>query len=250
LKACKEQLEREAQEAAQEQAQKIAQRKAEEEAAGQKKRGRKPKEPEAGPAAEAKANVTDPGSRILKTRRGYIQGYNAQAAVLEGQIIAAADVSRQANDVGQYEPMMGQTQVNLEAVGNREKLGAALSDAGYWSESNATWEAGAGPEPFIATQKDWKQRKALREQPPPRGRIPKDLPVRDRMERKLLTQRGRAMYALRGQVVEPVFGQMKEVRGCDRFMRRGESAARSEWRLICATHNLLKLFRSGKAAWN
>ena len=89
-----------------------------------------------------------------------------------------------------------------------------------------------------------------RECSPPRGRIRKDLGARERMERKLLTQRGRALYRLRSQTIEPVFGQIKAVRRCDRFMRLGQEAARGEWRLICATHNLLKLFRSGKARWN
>ena len=70
------------------------------------------------------------------------------------------------------------------------------------------------------------------------------------MERKLLTDRGRRLYKIRGQTVEPVFGQIKDVRGFDRFMRRGFEACRSEWSLICATHNLLKLWRSGKACWN
>jgi len=100
----------------------------------------------------------------------------------------------------------------------------------------------------MATNKDWKQRKALREQPPPRGRSPKGLKVRDRMERMLLTTRGRRLYKKRGQTVEPVFGQIKSARGCDGFMRRGTAACDSEWKLLCATHNLLKLWRNGKRA--
>ena len=84
----------------------------------------------------------------------------------------------------------------------------------------------------------------MREQGVPRGRIPAHLSPRDRMERKLLTKRGMSLYKLRSQTVEPVFGQIKS-RGCDTFMRRGLEAVRNEWRLICATHNLLKLFRSG-----
>ena len=105
----------------------------------------------------------------------------------------------------------------------------------------------AAPELLIATNKDWKQRKALRNAPPPSGRIPAGITARDRMERKLLTKWGRALYKLRGQTIEPTFGQIKTGRGCDKFMRRGAKAAGSEWSLICATHNLLKLWRSGKA---
>ena len=125
------------------------------------------------------------------------------------------------------------------------QVGVFLGDAGYWSK--AVGEAGAaGPELLVATTKDWKQRKAAREAPPPHGRIPKDLSARDRMERKPLTQRGRRLYKIRGKTVEPVFGQVKDARGCDRFMRRGKGACDSEWKLIAATHNLLKLYRSGK----
>ena len=87
-------------------------------------------------------------------------------------------------------------------------------------------------------------------QPPPEGPIPEGLSATELMEQKLLTERCRRLYKLRGQTVEPVFGQIKDVRGFDRFMRRGIEACRSEWSLICATHNLLKLWRSGKACWN
>ncbi len=95
--------------------------------------------------------------------------------------------------------------------------------------------------------KDGKQRKAARNRGCPRGRIPKGLSLKERMERKLLTKRGRALYKLRGRTIEPTFGQIKDGRGCDGFSRRGVKAADSEWSLLCATHNLLKLWRSGKA---
>ena len=99
---------------------------------------------------------------------------------------------------------------------------------------------------MIATTKDWKQRKELREKGPPRGRIPKGILIMEGMERKLRTKRGWDLYKRRGYIVEPIFGQIKENRGCDHFMRRGHSAVQSEWRLIAATHNLLKLWRSGE----
>jgi len=94
-----------------------------------------------------------------------------------------------------------------------------------------------------------KQRKEIREQEAPRGRIPEGLSKRELMERKLLTKRGKWQYSKRGQMIESVFGQIKDVRGIKRFLRRGLHACASEWKLICATHNLLKLFRSGKAGW-
>jgi transposase len=246
LKECRERLAMEKEEKAQCQAEKIERREAEETVAGHRKRGRKPKETaEILKAAEkAKANVTEPGSRIMKTRKGYIQGYNAQAMVDRGQIVLAADVTQEPNDVRQLHPMTGEAQQELKAAGIEEEIKSELADAGYWSEGNITQSSPTTPEFLIATTKDWKQRKAMREQGAPRGRIPKDLSSRDRMERKLSTKRGRSLYKLRGQTVEPVFGQIKS-RGCDRFMRRGLQAVRSEWRMICATHNLLKLFRSG-----
>ncbi len=239
-------IQREAREEAGKQAEKIARREAEEAATGKKKRGRKPGEPDPEPAGDEKVNTTDPESRLMKTREGYVQGYNAQAVVTQDQIILAAEVTQEANDVKQLRPMLEKAQEELAAAGSGEKIERALADAGYWSEANAAGKAG-GPELFVATNKDWKQRKAMREAPPPRGRMPKEMTARERMERKLLTLRGRALYKLRGQTVEPVFGQVKDARGCDRFMRRGARAASSEWALLCATHNLLKLWRSGKA---
>ncbi len=247
LKECKERLEREAAQAAAEQQAKVDAAKAEEAATGKKRRGRKPKAPDPTPEATAKANVTDPDSRIMKTRKGYLQGYNAQAVVTEGQIIVAAELTQEENDVHQLHPMLAKTKENLAAAGCQEEVQALDADAGYWSEANIRNADPDGPELLIATTKDWKQRKAMREQPVPRGRIPANLSPRERMERKLLTQRGRALYKKRSQTVEPVFGQIKDARGCDRFMRRGQSACDSEWKLICATHNLLKLWRNARA---
>jgi len=244
LKECRERLAREKEEKAQRQAERIEKREAEEEAMGHKKRGRKPKEVAKVVEGEAKANVTEPDSRIMKTRTGYIQGYNAQAAVNRGQIILVADVTQEANDVHQLHPMTEEAQQELKAAGVEDEIEIELADAGYWSEGNLAELSPTDPEFLIATTKDWKQRKAMREQGAPRGRIPEHLSPRERMERKLLTKRGKSLYKLRSQMIEPVFGQIK-TRGCDTFMRRGLEAVRSEWRLICATHNLLKLFRSG-----
>jgi hypothetical protein len=181
----------------------------------------------------------------MKTRSGYVQGYNAQAAVTVDQIVIAAELTDEANDVGQLHPMLGCCD-NLKDVGLTERMGNVLADAGYWSEANAKRRRGRpATELWIATIKDWKQRKRARDLPPPRGRIPDNLSARDRMERKLLTKRGRALYGKRSCTVEPVFGQVKDARGINRFLRRGKSACASEWKLICATHNLLKLWRAG-----
>ena len=250
LKEAKERLQREAEAAARAVQERVEQRRAEEVATGKKKRGRKPKVVESLPTEEAKANTTDPDSRIMKTRQGYVQGYNAQAVVSEGQIIVAVGVTQEANDVQQLEPMLQTMAHTLKAAGIEDRPKAGLADAGYWSEANiraCSWPE--MPELLIATTKDWKQRKMLREKGCPRGRIPKGLSPRDRMERKLLTKRGRALYKKRGVLVEPVFGQVKEGQGFRRFMRRGLGAAQSEWSLAGMTHNLLKLWRSGQAPW-
>ena len=249
LQACQERLTQEAATATAQQQAKIETRQAEEAATGQKKRGRKPKAPEAAADRDAKANITDPDSRIMKTQAGYVQGYNAQAVVTEDQIIVAAEVTQEENDIKQLHPMLERVQANLKAIAYPHAVRTALADAGYCSEANLLAADPAGPALLVATNKDWKQRKALREQPPPRGRSPKGLTARDRMERTLLTKRGRRLYKKRGQTVEPVFGQIKSARGCDGFMRHGTAACDSEWKLLCATHNLLKLWRHGKAGW-
>jgi len=251
LQEAKSRLEKEAEAAAKAVKEQLAQRQAEEAASGKKKRGRKPKVVEPDPVKEAKANISDPDSRIMKARQGYVQGYNAQAVVSRDQIIIATGVTQESNDVQQLKPMLETLESTLEAAGIEDRPRVALADAGYWSEGNITsCTCPEGPELLIATTKDWKQRKAARERGCPRGRIPQDLSPRERMERKLLTRRGRRMYRLRGITVEPVLGQVKEGQGCRRFMRRGLPAVQSEWSMIGTTHNLLKLWRSGQAPWN
>lgn len=250
LKACKARLEQEKAEAEKQQRDKIDKRKAKEEDNGKKPRGRQPKPAEEAGNKDAKANVTDPDSRIMKTRKGFVQGLNAQAVTTEQQIIVAEDVTQEENDKQQLHPMLEQAEENRQAVEIEEEMGVALADAGYCSEENFTKKPAGDMELLVATQKDYKQRKAMAEQPPPEEPIPDGLSPTELMERKLLTERGRELYKIRGQTIEPVFGQIKDVRGFDRFMQRGIEACRGEWSLICATHNLLKLWRSGKACWN
>ena len=134
------------------------------------------------------ANVTDPDSGIMKTRHSWLQGYNAQIVVTVGQIILAADVTTEANDVHQLTPMLDQARDNVaEVVSKDAVLGAAVADAGYWSGANAATETD-GCELIIATQKDHKQRAAMRDAPSPRGRKPKNMTARERMERKAAHQ--------------------------------------------------------------
>jgi transposase len=245
LRQCQEKLQRRAAAAAARQQAKIDARQAEEQATGKRKRGRKPKPADPSVDPDTNACVTDPDSGIMKTRRGWLQGYNAQIVVTTGQIIIATDVTTDANDVQQLQPMLAQAQANVTAVADADDmatvvLGAAVADAGYWSEANAASET-AGCELIIATQKDHKQRAALREAPPPRGRMPKNMTARERMDRKLRTKHGRDRYRRRGASVEPVFGQMKDRQDARHFSRRGLECCRGEWNLQAAVHNLRKL---------
>ena len=152
-------------------------------------------------------------------------------------------MTTEANDVQQLKPMLDLAQAVVERVmGEDAVLGAAAADAGYWSEDNAASQT-EECELFIATRKDRQQRAELRDAPAPRGRMPKRLSARERMQRKLRTKRGRAIYRQRGASVEPVFGQMKERQDAGRFSMRGLVACRGEWHLQAATHNLRKLHR-------
>jgi transposase len=222
----------------------IEDRQRKEEETGMKIRGRKPNPPEAMVDDEKKANTTDPDSRIMKTRSGYTQGYNGQAVVdCDSQIIVAQAVTTDENDVHQLAPMLNEVRRMTGALPRMATL-----DTGYWSEKGIL-EAPPGVELFIATKKDWKQRKALAELPAPRGRIPGSATPREKMERKLLTKRGKKIYKLRGKTVEPVFGQVKDGRRLDRFLLRGEEKVSMEWSLICSTHNLLKLWKHERERW-
>ncbi|MGH2950142.1 MAG: transposase [Solirubrobacteraceae bacterium] len=222
----------------------LARRAEAEAAAGRGLRGRKPTPPL--PAPRAKVNVSDPESRIMKGRTGYLQGYNAQAVVAADQVVLAADLTHSAADTGQLVPMLETATANVVRAGFRSRIGTALADAGYWSEAGHRAATGPGrPELLVATAKGWKHRRQAQHHPP-RGRIPAGLSLTDRMERRLRTKRGQDRYRWRAAIVEPVFGQAKEARGFRRFSRRGRAACAAEWQLVCATHNLLKLWRSGR----
>ncbi len=235
LQKAKKKLEEQDAERIQKHEEKLTERQAEETTSGLKKRGRKPKSP---PPQEGKINMTDPESRIMKSRSGFVQGYNGQAMVdCASQIIVAQALTQDCNDKKQLEPMLA-----IATSQNGILPSKILVDAGYWSEANAKLET-PQTELLIAVSKDWKQRKALQELPSPRGRIPKNSSLSQLMERKLLTKRGRSLYRLRGQTVEPVFGQIKG-RGLGNLRLRGTDGAELEWSLYCATHNLLKLWRN------
>jgi transposase len=193
---------------------------------------------QATPAPKAQRNFTDPESKIQKTSDGFIQGYNAQAAVdAQAQIIVAQDVTPMAADVGELLPQ-------VTAIGRtlQQRPTQVLADAGYCSEENLQELERRGIDAYIATGRpshgEWLA-------PVPRGRPPAGLTRRERMARKLRTWAGRAVYARRKAIVEPVFGQIKHARRFRQFLRRGRAAVRHEWALICTVHNLLKLHTAG-----
>jgi transposase len=243
----KAELEREAREKAeQERAEaeaKLAARREQEKQTGNKARGRKPQlaDPEqAKPEAKAQRNFTDPDSRIMPdgARKGsFVQGYNAQAAVdAEAQIIVAAEITQHSHDHQQLLPMLDQVEQNLG-----RKPNAASADAGYWSVANVTDQSVLGIDLHIATGREKHSHSLETTSGPP----PEQATAVEAMRHKLSTEAGRAIYSRRKAIVEPVFGQIKEWRGFRRFSLRGLEEARSEWKLVCLTHNLLKLFRSG-----
>jgi len=193
------------------------------------------------PENKAQRNFTDPDSRIMPAPGGkdFVQGYNAQAAVDSAhQIIAAAEVSNSPSDKGQGVPLVKQVEANTGWL-PRE----VSADAGYFSSKVIEEMTALGIEAFIPPNK---ARHTAPVAPAPRGRIPQEMGLIDRMRRKLCTKRGKKRYALRMETVEPVLGQIKQCRGFRQFLLRGLEKVRKEWRLICTGHNLMKLFGARK----
>jgi transposase len=240
MAALEEQARLETEAKAEEARAKLAEREAKAKESGEQPRGRAPKVPDpskAKPPDKAQRNFTDPDSRIMKAgaTKSFEQCYNAQAAVDgECQVIVAAEVVQAANDKEQLKPMVAEIKSNTG-----EHPRKVTADAGYYSEENVKALTDAEVDGYIAVE-----RLKHGELPPPvRGRPPSNLSVKDRMRRKLLTERGRTVYAKRKGTVEPVFGQIKQARGLRQFLLRGLEKVQAEWSLWCLTHNLLKLHR-------
>lgn len=248
IKAAKAALEAEAKEKAKMKAREVLEqlkeREQKEKETGERIKGKAPVIPDpqaAVPEDKAQRNFTDPESRIMKdgASKGFEQAYNAQIVVDdESQIIVAAGITQETNDKKQLIPMMKKVEENLGKL--PENVSA---DAGYFSETNVTATDLKTVDLHIPPdrQKHGESPVAIK------GRPPKNLSVADRMRRKLKTKAGQEVYRFRKGIVEPVFGQIKEVRGFRRFSFRGLVKVESEWMLVCLTHNLLKLFRSGIA---
>jgi transposase len=194
------------------------------------------------PAPKAQRNFTDPESRImLSSEKSFVQAYNAQAAVdEESQVIVAAMVVQAANDKAQLVPMVEQSCENLQ-----ETPAIFSADAGYWTDAALERLEQYEIDAVVATEKI--RHREWREQPTLPEPIPDGLTRKQRMQYRLKTERGRAEYRKRMMIAEPVFGQIKHGRGFRAFLLRGHEKVSSEWTLVCAVHNLLKLFGSGWA---
>ena len=196
------------------------------------RRGRPAKNPPGTPHDRAQRNFTDPDSRIMQARDGFIQGYNAQAAVdAEHQVIVAQGLSNQASDAQQLEPMLAHIRRNM---GRQARELSA--DAGYCSEHNLTVLVRRHVRGYVATGRHQHGAAAAvgRRKTVPRTRV-------HAMTIRLKRAGYRSRYRLRKQVVEPVFGQIKQARGFRQFLLRGLSQVAGEWSLVCSAHNLLKL---------
>jgi hypothetical protein len=228
IRAAKAELEAEAKAAAAEQTRRRAEAEEKRISEGRKKNGKTPAPPSAEPDGKSQRNFTDPDSRILKTKDGYIQGYNAQAAVdATTQIIVAHGLTASMSDHGQLVGLIDGIEANLGA-----KPKEASADSGYLSEANLQALADRAISAYVATG---------RAKRPAEGKRNLTGPLTRAMREKLKRAGWRSRYRLRKQIVEPVFGQIKQARAFRQFLLRGIKKVRAEWAMICTAHNLAKL---------
>ena len=181
---------------------------------------------------EGKINLTDPDSRVVPTRRGFMQGYTAQAVTTESQVVITAEVICGGNERNTLQGLIDAGQRELAAAGVNDPVTVTLADAGFWNTEQIQTLTARGIRTLVAP--DNRRRKA-----PGKTRVNQQHYIE--MREQLDTDEGRALYKKRKSMIEPVFGQVKHNRRIDRFTRRGLAACRAEWRLVMATHNLLKL---------
>ena len=250
IAAAKAELEQEARELAEakkaEVEKKLEERRQKEQEQGHKMGGRPPQAPDpeqAKPEPKAQRNFTDAASRIMMdgASKGFIQAYNAQAAVDDkAQIIVAAEITQQANDKKQLVPMIQAVENNLG-----RKPEQVTADAGYFSEAAVTDPALKGVDLLVAVSREKHTITTEPGSPTAEGQSAEARSATETMREKLKSSAGKAIYKLRKAVVEPVFGQIKERRGLRRFLLRGLEKVSAEWKLICLTHNVLKMFKAG-----
>jgi transposase len=189
------------------------------------------------PKPDGRLNTTDPDAKRMKQGRAFLPAYNAQAVTTEGQIVVAAELTTEGADFQQLAPMVASAERELRRAGIEEQPKVVLADAGYWSNGHIDSLRERGIVPLIAPDTTRNRPRKTRLGGP-----------YDFMRRVIASERGGEFYSQRQWMVEPVFAHIKAIRRIDRFKRRGHAAARSEWRLIAATHNLLKLHRQSLRA--
>ena len=246
IEAAMQRLEARAKAEAEAERQRRAEAEAERQRTGTKRRGRAPKDVNETPDDKAQMSVTDPELQIMQTNnKGWDYCGNAQASVdAAHQIIVACDVTAEANDKQQAEPMAQLMVSYLEQAGIERPIDAAggvekipgTYDSGYYSEAAAKAVEQLGVDPYMATGRQQPHVLEADVVKPPTT-------AKERMAAKVRTPKGRDLYARRKVNVEPVFGQIKEARGFRRFLLRGLDNIRGEWCLVCLTHNLLKIWR-------
>ena len=248
IEAAMRRLEAQAKAEAEAECQRRAEVEAQRRRTGTPRRGKAPQPVQESPDDKAQSNLTDPELHIMRsTNKGWEYCGNAQASV-DGacQIIVACDVTDATNDKQQAEPLAQATRATLSQAGiegAKDEAGAvqpipATLDNGYYSEAAVTALETLGFDPYIATGRQGHHA--------PQAEAPEEpATAQERMAAKLRTPAGKALYTRRKVIVEPVFGQIKEARGFRRFLLRGLATIRGEWRLVCLTHNLLKIWRYG-----
>jgi transposase len=213
-------------------------------ARGQRPRAHiRPRRRDEAPNPKATVNTTDPDSRFVRGNGRTLQGYNTQAAATLGQVVVAAELTQQANDLQQLAPMLTAMRTTLAAAGIGDPVQRLAADSGYWSIANVS-AIPAAPELLIPPARHGRSGKPRKDGKPSES---KSDHLRAAMLARLDSDQGKACYAQRSRTIEPVFGQVKTVQGGGWFLRRGLRACAAEWKLLCGTHNLLKLWRAATA---
>ena len=255
VREAKARLEAEARARGQEEQRRRDQTQARREAEGRRRRGKEPAPIKRSPEGKAQTNFTDPEAKVMKqSNKGFDYSYNAQAVVDgEDQIIVAAEVTPAANDKRQAVPMAQAALENLDAAGierPKEADGTAApipntADTGYFSEEAVGGLGRIGMDPYLAVGRQKHHEEPVGSEPMAPS---SEASVKEQMRHKLRSATGKALYAARKRIVEPVFGQIKSARGIRQFLLRGLEKVSAEWQLICMTHNLLKIWRRCSSA--
>lgn len=255
IKEAKARLEAKALAKAEEEQRQRDEEQAKREAEGRQRRGKEPAPVDSNPEEKAQTNFTDPEAKIMKqSNKGFDYSYNAQAVVdSTEQVIVAAEVTSEANDKQQAVPMAQAALDNLNGAGIERPRGADgklvpipnTADSGYFSEKAVEGTEKIGMDPHFAVGRQKHHEPPI---PPPATVLSAQAAAKEKMQEKLRSATGKALYAARKHIVEPVFGQIKSARGVRKFLLRGLDKVSAEWQLICLTHNLLKICRRSNSA--